>query len=70
VRHVVEQTGVKSTVHKAIDFAEMAKAGVLTTPAVSINGEIKVAGRIPSTDETVAWLKQASGGLAVADLSL
>jgi small redox-active disulfide protein 2 len=57
VRHVVEQTGVEATVRKATDFAEMAKAGILSTPAVSINGEIKVAGRIPSTDEIVAWLK-------------
>ncbi len=57
VRHVVEQAGVNVVVTKATDFAEMAKAGVLSTPAVSINGEIKVAGRIPSTDEIVAWLK-------------
>ena len=57
VRHVVEQTGVEATVHKATDFAEMAKAGILSTPAVSINGEIKLAGRIPSTDEIIAWLK-------------
>lgn len=57
VRQVVEQTGVNAVVTKATDFAEMAKAGVLSTPAVSINGEIKVAGRIPSVDEIAAWLK-------------
>ncbi len=57
VRHVVEQAGVEATIAKATDFAEMAKAGILTTPAVAVNGAVKVSGRVPNEDEIQAWLR-------------
>lgn len=56
VRHVIQQAGVEATVTKATDFADMAKAGVLTTPAVAVNGIVKVSGRIPDTDEIMTWV--------------
>jgi small redox-active disulfide protein 2 len=56
VRHVVEQSGVEATVTHATDFAETAKAGVLMTPAVAVNGVVKLSGRIPSEDEIRSWL--------------
>ena len=56
VRHVIEQSGVEATVSHATDFAEMAKAGVLMTPAVSVNGVIKSAGKIPTEDDIRGWL--------------
>ena len=58
LRHVVEQTGAEAVVTKATDFAEMAKAGVLTTPAVAVDGVVKIAGHIPSEDEIRALLNQ------------
>ncbi len=56
VRHAVEHSGVDATVEKASDFAEMAKAGILMTPAISVNGVVKSTGRIPSEDEIRDWL--------------
>jgi small redox-active disulfide protein 2 len=56
VRHVVEQSGKEATVTHATDFAEMAKAGILMTPAVSVNGVVKSSGRIPSEDDIRSWL--------------
>lgn len=56
VRQVVEQFGVEATVMHATDFAEMARAGVMMTPAVSVNGVIRKAGSIPSEDEIRGWL--------------
>jgi hypothetical protein len=35
----------------------MAAAGVLATPAVSIDGVIKMSGRVPKPDEVKAWLR-------------
>lgn len=52
VREVVEAFGVEANVRKATDFAEMARAGVLMTPAVAVNGVIKLAGRIPEASES------------------
>ncbi len=59
VRQVVEQSGVEATVTHAIDFAEMAKAGILMTPAVAVNGAVKLAGRIPKEKEIRGWISEA-----------
>ncbi len=56
VRHVIAQYGIDANVTHATDFAEIAKAGVLMTPAVSVNGVVKKAGSIPSEDEIRSWL--------------
>lgn len=58
VRDVVAAVGIDATIEKATDFAEMAKAGILTTPAVSINGIIKSAGRVPSDMDVRNWLAE------------
>ena len=47
VRLVVEQMGVEADVEKVTDVQALAKAGVLLTPAVAVNGVVKSAGRIP-----------------------
>lgn len=57
VRHVVEQCGQQANLLKATDFTEMAKAGILMTPAVAINGLIKCSGRIPTEDEIKTWIR-------------
>jgi small redox-active disulfide protein 2 len=56
VRHVVEQLGVSAEVQKVTDFRAMAEAGVVATPAVSIDGVLKIAGRIPRSEEVREWL--------------
>lgn len=56
IRQVVESSGTEATVSHATDFAEMAKAGVMMTPAVSVNGVIKKTGSIPSEEEIRTWL--------------
>lgn len=56
VRHVIEEAGIQANVTHATDFAEMAKAGIMMTPAVSVNGVIKKAGNIPSEEEIKRWL--------------
>jgi small redox-active disulfide protein 2 len=57
VRHVVEQLGLSAEVQKVSDYQEMAVAGVMATPAVSIDGVLKLTGRIPKAEEVKAWLK-------------
>ncbi len=57
VRHVVEQSGIAANVTHATDFAEMARAGILMTPAIAVNGVVKSSGRVPSEDEIRNWVK-------------
>ncbi len=57
VRHVVEELRVPATLEKVSDYQAMAAAGVLATPAVSIDGVLKLSGRIPKAEEVAAWLR-------------
>ena len=56
VRAVAAEVDVAADIQKVSDFAAMAKAGVLTTPAVAVNGVVKSTGRIPDKDEIRTWL--------------
>jgi small redox-active disulfide protein 2 len=58
VRHVIHETGTQADVQKVSDPAAMAKAGVLLTPAVAVNGVFKTAGRIPNETEVRSWITE------------
>ena len=57
VREAVADAGIDARILKISDFAEMAKLGVLSTPAIVINGRIKCVGKVPTKNEVLAWLK-------------
>ena len=38
-------------VEKVVDINEMMKFGVMMTPALVVNGEVKVSGKLPSVEE-------------------
>ena len=57
VKEAVAATGIEARIEKITDFAEMAKLGVLSTPAILINGQIKCVGKVPSKAEVLEWLK-------------
>jgi len=59
VRRVVEQLGVAADVQKVSDYQAMAAAGVMATPAVSIDGVLKLSGRVPKAEDVQAWLAAA-----------
>jgi small redox-active disulfide protein 2 len=62
VRLAVEQTGVEATIHKVEDIREILKFKVMMTPAIAVDGVIKISGKVPSVDEVKALLAQ--GGKA------
>lgn len=57
VSEAVAEAGVTATVRKVTDFQEMASHGVLSTPAIVIDGLIKCVGRVPTANEVAGWLK-------------
>jgi small redox-active disulfide protein 2 len=61
VRHVVEQLGTGAEVQKVSDYQAMAAAGVVSTPAVSIDGVFVLAGRVPKASEVRGWLASTKG---------
>ena len=56
VKEAVAESGITAEVEKVTDFAEMARLGVLSTPAVVINGQIKCVGKVPKKKEVLEWL--------------
>ena len=56
VREAVAEAGVEAEVIKVSDFQEIASLGVFSTPAVVIDGAVKVVGRAPSKKEVLGWL--------------
>lgn len=56
VRKAVEHAGVDATICKVEDVREIMKFRVMTTPAVAIDGEVKISGRVPTVEEITSLL--------------
>jgi small redox-active disulfide protein 2 len=50
-RDAIAETGVTATLTKVEDIVEIMNFGVMTTPALVINGKVVIKGRVPSIDE-------------------
>ncbi len=50
-REVIEQNGIDAAITKIEDIVEIMKYGVMTTPALVVNGKVEIKGRVPSSDE-------------------
>lgn len=61
VLSVVKECGTDANIEKISDFKEMAAHGVMSTPAVSIDGKIVCAGHVPTKAEVRDWLKGNTG---------
>lgn len=46
-----KELGIDFEMVKVTNISEIMKFGVMITPALAVDGEVKVAGKIPSTDE-------------------
>ena len=53
----VAQLGIQTEVVKVTDITEIAARGVMLTPAVVIDGEIKAVGKVPTVEEIKTWLQ-------------
>jgi small redox-active disulfide protein 2 len=60
VEKAVIQSGVQASLEKVEKIDQIVKFGVMTTPALVINGEVKSSGRIPKVSEIVTWLTNAT----------
>ncbi|MFW6334706.1 MAG: thioredoxin family protein [Desulfosalsimonas sp.] len=57
VKQAVAEAGTEANVEKVTDTMEIAKYGVFGTPAVVVDGEVKIVGKIPSKDNVLKWIK-------------
>lgn len=57
VRKVVEQSGKNVEIVKVEDLQEIVNRGVMMTPAIVVDGKVKITGHVPSKDEIKQLLK-------------
>ena len=55
-QQAAKELGIEAEVTKVEDINEIMKFGVMMTPALAVDGEIKVVGRIPKPDELKAMI--------------
>ena len=56
-RQAVGQLGGEHQVVKVSDYMVMAALGILSTPALAVDGKLKFQGRVPSSEEILSILK-------------
>ncbi len=54
----VKELGIDTMPVKVDKVADIMKYNVMLTPALVINGKVKVAGRLPSKEELTGWLNR------------
>lgn len=54
--NAVAKKGITAEVVKVEDIVAIMEYGVMSTPAVVINGKVVLVGKIPSSDEIIALL--------------
>ena len=56
IHDVIKEMGVDATVEKVTDMLQIASYGVLGTPSVIVDGQVKCVGKVPKKDDIKAWI--------------
>ena len=56
----IAASGVEVTLEKVEKINDIVEYGVMMTPALVIDGQVKASGRIPTSQEIQAWITGAS----------
>jgi len=57
----VQELGLKAEIEKVTGIQDIMKFQILMTPGLVIDGQVKAAGRVPSTEEIKQMLAAAGG---------
>ena len=55
----LKEAGIECEIVKVTDINEIMKFGVMLTPALAVDGQVKVVGKVPSPEEIKRMLVQA-----------
>lgn len=56
---VMAETGIMADIEHVRDIKEIGRYGVMGTPALLINGQVKSVGKVPTRSQLKAWLTEA-----------
>ncbi len=54
----VKELGASAKITKVTDINKIIDYGVMVTPALAIDGDTMVVGRIPSKEEIIKWIEE------------
>lgn len=57
----VKELGITAEINKVTDLKQIMALGVMMTPALAINGTIKLSGKVPTLAELKTLLQSATG---------
>ena len=57
IKLAADQSGIEYTLEKVSDIVAITTYGVMMTPALVIDGEVKFFGKVPSVEELKGYLK-------------
>lgn len=58
VEKVVNEEGIDAEIVKVEDIDKILDYGVMVTPGLVIDGDVRIAGKIPSEEKVREWLTQ------------
>ena len=58
IKEVIAETGIDAEVEKVTDMLKISEYGVIATPGVVVNGDVKCAGRVPKEKEIRSWFSE------------
>jgi small redox-active disulfide protein 2 len=64
VEKAVKELGLEAHVEKVTGIEDILKFQILMTPGLVIDGQVKAAGRVPSTDEIKQLLIENKGSMS------
>ena len=53
----ISEIGIECDIEKITDIQKIIEFGVMVTPALIIDGEVKITGKVPSKDEIIGLIK-------------
>lgn len=57
VKEIIQLNNIDAAVEKVSDIQEMIKYGIMMTPGLVVNEQVKSSGVIPKDDQLLKWLK-------------
>ena len=59
VKEIIMINNIDASVQKVSDIQDIMKYGIMTTPGLVINEQVKSYGSIPKDDQILSWLKES-----------
>lgn len=56
---LARETGADADIVKVEDMAQIMQAGILSTPGIRVDGEMKLVGKVPSRADALRWIGAA-----------